>query len=441
MELAERTPGARNRYVDFLRAASIAAVVIGHWMVASPFVTGGKLELGNMLDIAPWSRWLSWGFQVMPIFFIVGGYSNGASWEAARRDGVGYGLWTATRLKRLIGPILPLILVWSVMGLIATRLDVDPQTIRIGSQVALIPTWFLAVYVVVVVLAPATHAAWRRFGLGSFVALALGAVIVDALAFAGGLSWLRWANYAFVWLGVHQVGYMWRDGWFAGAARALAWSAGALAVLVFLVTVASYPVAMISVPGEEVSNSRPPTLAMFALGIFHGGLVLALEAPLRRWLRRLRPWAATVLVNGSIMTLYLWHVTVMALLVGLLYQLGGIGMTLQPGSALWWVTRPVWIAFLAAVLMVFIAIFGRFEHTARSDAASALPGWRAVTGSLLVCAGLTALALEGIGSESWPGIRVWTVATVFAGAALALGLPRLRGGAPRGRPVRNDVRR
>ena len=32
-ELAARTPDTRDRYVDFLRAVSILAVVFGHWMI------------------------------------------------------------------------------------------------------------------------------------------------------------------------------------------------------------------------------------------------------------------------------------------------------------------------------------------------------------------------------------------------------------------------
>ncbi len=35
-DLAEATPGERNRYVDFLRAASILVVIFRHWLVAAP---------------------------------------------------------------------------------------------------------------------------------------------------------------------------------------------------------------------------------------------------------------------------------------------------------------------------------------------------------------------------------------------------------------------
>ena len=37
------------------------------------------------------------------------------------------------------------------------------------------------------------------------------AVVVDALAFGRGLEPLRWANYAFVWIAVHQLGMVWRS--------------------------------------------------------------------------------------------------------------------------------------------------------------------------------------------------------------------------------------
>jgi hypothetical protein len=29
--------------------------------------------MGDMLEFAPWTQWLTWSFQVMPLFLIVGG--------------------------------------------------------------------------------------------------------------------------------------------------------------------------------------------------------------------------------------------------------------------------------------------------------------------------------------------------------------------------------
>jgi peptidoglycan/LPS O-acetylase OafA/YrhL len=425
-QLAEQTPPARNRYVDFLRAASILVVVIGHWLMAAPSLEGGRFSLGDMLRLAPWSQWLTWAFQVMPLFFIVGGYANAVSWEATQRRGERYGAWLAGRLRRLVAPVVPLLIAWSAMALASHPLGVPAAMVEIGSQVAFIPTWFLAVYVMVVVVAPGMHRLWRRFGMASFFGLAIGAMLIDAGAFAGDLGWLRWANYAFVWLGVHQLGFAWRDGKLAGPARSLSCAAAGLATLTVLVLAASYPVSMITVPGEDVSNSRPPTLALLALGMLHGGLVLTFEAPARRWLARLRPWTLTVLVNGSIMTLYLWHATVMVLAVGVLYWLGGFGLRAEPASGAWWATRPLWIVPLLIALSGFVAIFGRFEQLGRSDPSAARPAWVSVAGAMAVCGGIAALALGGIGATDGLGIRVWVLLLTLAGVFLATGrLPRL----------------
>jgi fucose 4-O-acetylase-like acetyltransferase len=107
--VAARTPASRNRYVDFLRAVSILMVISGHWLVAAPYVVDGQLTLGSMLEYQRWAQLLTWVFQVMPVFFFVGGYSNGVSWKAAVRDGKSYAEWLDGRLQRLAGPVLPLL--------------------------------------------------------------------------------------------------------------------------------------------------------------------------------------------------------------------------------------------------------------------------------------------------------------------------------------------
>jgi len=70
-EIAEQTPQERNRYVDLLRALSISAVVLGHWIIAAPGFIDGVRSMDHLLEIQPWSRWLTWVFQVMPVFFFV----------------------------------------------------------------------------------------------------------------------------------------------------------------------------------------------------------------------------------------------------------------------------------------------------------------------------------------------------------------------------------
>jgi fucose 4-O-acetylase-like acetyltransferase len=415
--MAAGTPESRNRYVDFLRAVSIFAVVFGHWLMAAPWVDGSGVHISSMLEHQQWTRWMTWAFQVMPVFFLVGGYSNGISWQSAQRKGRSYGEWLQIRLQRLTGPVLPLLVMWIVLAAGAQWLGVHPEMVKVASQMALIPIWFLAVYVIVAVFVPITFAAWQRFGFKSFGVLVLAAVIDDALFFAADLRSVGWLNYGFVWFAVHQLGYAWRDGYMAGARQGLAWVLVGGLVLAGLITLGPYPVSMVSVPGQEVSNTLPPKIAMLALGVVQCGLLLSVEAPMRRWLARPAPWTAVVLVNGMIMTVFLWHLTASTLAMGLALLFDDIGLIVTPGTVMWWSIRPIWIGVYLLALLPFALGFARFE---RGNAANrTYPAWRLVSGAILICAGLALLALDGVAGHGWFGLRTWILLMPFAGAVLA----------------------
>jgi hypothetical protein len=415
--LATRTPESHNRYVDFLRALSICAVVFGHWLMAAPFIDQGSIAISSMLEHREWTRWLTWVFQVMPVFFLVGGYSNSISWQSARRKGKTYAEWLQLRLQRLAGPVLPLIVMWMILAGGAQWLGMRPEMAKIASQMALIPIWFLAVYIMVVILVPLTYSAWTRFGFTSFAVLLVAAVVDDVLFFAADLRGLGWLNYAFVWLAVHQLGYAWRDGFLAGARQGLTWVFAGGAVLIGLIMLAPYPVSMVSVPGEEISNTLPPKISMLALGIVQCGLLLSIERPMRRWLSGITPWTAVVLINSMIMTVFLWHLTASTLAIGLALWMGGVGLHVLPGTDVWWLMRPAWIAVYILVLLPFALGFGRFERSAAAQ--PEYPTWRLVSGGVLMCAGLGLLALDGVTGDGWFGLQTWVLLLLFAGAIIA----------------------
>lgn len=414
--LANSTPETRNRYVDFLRALSICAVVFGHWLMAAPYISDGSIVISSMLEHQAWTRWLTWGFQVMPVFFLVGGYSNGISWQSALEKGKSYSEWLQLRLQRLIGPVLPLIMLWIVLAAVAQKLGVHPAMVKVSSQMALIPVWFLAVYIMVVVLAPAMYRAWKRFGFLSFGVLAALAVANDLLFFSGFKS-LGWLNYAFVWLAVHQLGFAWRDGYLAGARQGLTWMAGGLVILVGLIVIGPYPVSMVSVPGQEISNTLPPKVTLLALGIAQCGLLLSMEKPMRRWLAGLTPWTWVVLINSMIMTVFLWHLTASTLSIGAALLLNDIGLIALPGSGAWWMLRPAWIAVYLLALLPFALLFGRFERSAAAE--TIYRPWRLVSSATFACAGLALIALHGVAGEGLFGLREWILLLPFVGAVLA----------------------
>ncbi len=417
--MAEQAPPERNRYVDFLRALSILAVVIGHWLVSAPYMKDGAVEGGHLLGIIPWTQWLTLGFQVMPIFFLVGGFSNGTSWAATQRKGGHYADWFSGRVQRLINPVLPLFLIWTVFAAFGTAMGVERGIVSMAAQLALVPVWFLSVYLIVSALVPFSYALWQRFGLASFFGLVACAVLVDVLTLNYGVPYINFLNFIFVWVGIHQLGYAWNAGHFTPA-KALIWAVCGAGALALLIALGPYPVAMIGVPGANLSNSMPPTLALMALGVTQTGIALALERHGRRMLDNLRIWTATVLLNGMIMSVYLWHLSAFVFVMVAAWLMDGLGLHAIPGSADWWITRPVWFAIYIIALIPLVMLFARFEAPKPMAPRHApVPHWRLVLGLVLTCVGLGFTAAISIASpEGVTGVRLWLVALPFIGAAL-----------------------
>jgi hypothetical protein len=229
--IAAATPAERNRYADALRVGSIAVVVLGHWLLAVILVQDGRIVTAHLLEVRPWTQWLTWLLQVMPVFFFVGGYANALAWRSARARGEGFAGWVRGRARRLLRPALPLLVLAVPLAAALAALGVPAELVRLGSQIVIVPLWFLAVYLLVVALVPLTHAWHRRHGARVLVVLALLAATLDVTRRLG-VPALAWANYALVWGAVHQAGYLWRDGRLPRRpAGALALAAGGVGVL------------------------------------------------------------------------------------------------------------------------------------------------------------------------------------------------------------------
>ena len=425
-EMSANTPLERNRYVDFLRAVSILMVVTGHWLIVALYFHDGELAVDDLLKMQPDTQWLTWLFQVMPIFFIVGGYANAVSLEGARRRGTSYAGWLITRLNRLVSPLLVLLLAWAVFAAILHLAGVTGDRLQLTTRAALIPIWFLAIYIMVVVLAPATYAAWQRWGFASFWALAFVGGLVDIASFKAHIEWLGFSNYFWVWLAVHHLGYAWRDGRIGSPEQLLLSAAMGFAALWLLTFKGPYPFAMVGSPDEGLSNTLPPKITLLALGVFQFGLLLSIEKPMRRLLSGLRIWAATVLINSMIMTLYLWPLTVMVIIVAIAYALGGFGLGVEPGTTAWWLTRPIWIVVLYACLLPVTMLFSPLERRSLPADAPVPGAARLILGALLICLGVALLAMFGIGSPPRQGLNIASFVMVIAGSGICGLLPRLR---------------
>ncbi len=421
--MADATPDDRNRVVDLLRGAAILVVVLGHWLMAAVYVdNGGDLHRGDLLGMALWTHPLTWVLQVMPVFFLVGGYANAISWRAASSRGTTYGGWLRTRLRRLVIPVLPLMVFWTILAPAAHALGADTATLNIASRASLVPTWFLAAYVVVVSLAPLTLKLWDRFGWWSIGGGLAAGALVDYVSISTDQLLVGFLNYAIVWGTVHQLGYAWRDGALAGTGRRLLLAAVGLAGLLALVHYGPYGVSMVGVSGHGVNNSYPTRITLGFLGLMQAGVVLALEPALARLVARRRVWMTTIFVNARIMTIYLWHLTALGIVVAISMSLGGAGLGLEPNTAGWWAFRPAWFGILALATALLVVVLGRFEQPARDDRPAPhllLPVLAMVT----ICAGLGLMAALGIATKD--GTLRWYLPLIPILAMVVFGVVRV----------------
>jgi fucose 4-O-acetylase-like acetyltransferase len=394
--LAEQTPNTRDRYVDFLRAVSILAVVAGHWFISLNLRQGGKISTISAIGETSW-LWLgTWFLQVIPLFFFVGGFANLTAFESNRRRGASTGRFLRMRMARLLKPTLVFVGVWVVIEVALHVADccgtglfrgvkAPPATVPFG------PLWFIGVYIVVVLVSPLTVRLHRRFGAAIPLVLLLAAVAGDGFGFIGGVSGVRVPNIASVWLLAHQLGYFYADGRLTRMTKGQLWAMalGALAVLIVLTNppiwfghgpeyfsgLPHYPKSLLGTDNEPISNMNPPTLALVAMTFWSIALAMLARPWVSRWLEKPRPWKAVVLANTVVMTLFLWHMTAYLLAVLVLWPLG-LGHETD-STIRWWLERPIWIVVPAAFLLGLVAIFGRFERPPGMERQAVLTGSRA----------------------------------------------------------------
>lgn len=354
------TPADRDRAVDALRAFAILGVVLGHWLVTALVADGRSLRTASPLQHMPWLAPISWAFQTLAVFFLVGGHAATRSYATARARGTTYGAWLTARLSRLFRPVAAVLTLWTVTaaGLLLTGAEFG--TVHTLVKLALSPLWFLVVFAA---LTAATPLLTRLSPLWPLAVV----LHVDLIRFGlGGPSWLGWVNEAAGWLVPFTLGAAWtrgelerrRAGWILLTGGAAATSA--------LVAWAGYPASMVGVPGAAVSNLSPPTLAAVTFGLAQCGLALLLRDRLRGAMRRPLAWAAVALVNLSAMTIFLWHQTALMATTATGLLAGRLpGLHTVPDGLGWVAARVAWLPVFAAVLAVCWTAFRGYEQGRR----------------------------------------------------------------------------
>jgi peptidoglycan/LPS O-acetylase OafA/YrhL len=369
--LVDETPPERNRVVDAMRALSIAVVVVWHWSLSLTHRDGaGALVNPNPIDQVPGAWAATWVLQVLPVFFVVGGYANLAAWISVTEDADGgraAARFLQRRARRLLGPVMVFAAIWLVIDLIGRWWNDHHRSVLDTSAIVFNPLWFVVAYLVVVMLVPMTAAAHRRHPIIVLAGLAVAVVVVDVIRFAADVEAVGWVNFVLAWALAHQLGYLWHDGCFGEgwSRRATAAAAIGLAGLASLTSLEVYPRSLVASEETDISHLSPPTVIIPVAALLQLGVILMCRPALERFLRRRRPWMAVVGVNAVIMTIFLWHMTALLIAIRVFEAAGG---TLGDEATIsWWLTRPLWVIGPAVVLVPLVAVFATFEIGRRAD--------------------------------------------------------------------------
>ncbi|MFI2235417.1 acyltransferase [Streptomyces chrestomyceticus] len=376
----------RDRAVDGLRALALLAVPTGHWLVGG-FVRDPDSSLRNASPLSTFAPLapITWVLQMLGIFFLVGGYASVLSFRRATGRGTTPGDWLRGRLARLLRPAVGVTAVWAVLAAVLYAAGVPLTTLHTAATLVVQPLWFVGVYAVVTALTPYCIAASRRLGGWAAAPLAAVVAVVDFLRYGPYADsvpyWAALISLIPGWLFGYQLGVSWGEKRLGRRGARLLLAGGAV-LFAALLLVFHYPASMVGVPGQDRTNSHPPSLLVIALAAAQSGAAVLLRDRIAALLRRPALWAPVTAVNRSAMTILCWHQTAM-LAVAVPAAFAGTtveGLTTAPDFAAWMATRLPWLPLFAVVLVLVARVARRLE----------LP-WTGISRGQRVCAGVLAV--------------------------------------------------
>ncbi|TPW74614.1 acyltransferase family protein [Schumannella soli] len=340
----------RDLTLDIARVFCVLLVVVIHLlMVGVGRDDAGALSISRPLEQQAWFAGVTWAGQIMPLFFVVGGFASLTAWRSLRRRGGTAAEYVRSRVLRLAQPALPLFLFYVVVlggaQLLAPVIGIPPKLLSVVAVGAGAPLWFIAAYALCQAMVPVMvrlHAAAPK---RTVLVLLAGAVVVDAVRYSSGIDIIGTLNLFFVWLLVQQIGFFYADGWFAARRW---WQLVAIAAVAYA---ALWPLTAWGPYADDMlTNLNPPTLPLIALGLGQACVLRLLRPALAALMRTRGAKAVVFLVGTRLMTIYLWHLPIIIILSGALLLIPGASP--QPGTGAWWWSRPV------IYLVVLVALFG-----------------------------------------------------------------------------------
>ena len=349
----------RDRSVDLVRSVLLLVVVALHSTMAGVSIGPDGVVLQNAFEHQGWFGPVTWVVQIMPLFFLVGGFSSHTQWTRMRGKGHSASDYVVGRVHRLLVPALVAVAAVGILLAAMTVVGVPGELVATAGFRISQPLWFLGVYVLCSAFVPLLVAAHERRPVLSLGALVAAAVAVDVIRLSTGIDALGFLNLLFVWLTLQQLGF-----WLAAerldglSVRARLVIAGASMVGLLLLTVRGpYPVDMLQ-------NLNPPTVCLLVLGVAQLMVFTLMRERLRAFADRPVIGGLVDALGSRAMTAYLWHMPVIVVLAGGLLVLDAVvGLALpEPLTVEWWTTRPLWLVAVGAAVVPVAAVLGRFEN-------------------------------------------------------------------------------
>lgn len=346
----------RDLTLDLARVFCVLLVVVIHLLfIGVGRDADGGLIVSRPLEEQGWFARVTWVGQIMPLFFVVGGFASLTAWRSSVRRGGTAADYVKTRVLRLAQPSFPLFVFYVVVIGGATLLAVAPELVGTVVEGAGSPLWFIAAYCLSQAVVPVMVRLHVRAPLTTLAVLLAGVVAVDAARYALGVTQIGYLNMVFVWLLVQQIGFWYADGWFA---RRTWWQLVLLAAacylgLVPLTSIGAYHVNMLD-------NLNPPTLPLVLLGLAQACILRLLHPALAKLMSTHAARAVVFLVGTRLMTIYLWHLPVIIVFAGLGLLIPGASP--EPASPAWWWSRILVYLLVLAALFGLSFLVGRWEQ-------------------------------------------------------------------------------
>lgn len=356
----------RDGAIDLIRFGCLVVVVILHSLMASAVLgANGEVVPTVALSGSVGFTIASWFYQIMPLFFFIGGYAAISGWRRTQATGGTWADYIRARLRRLVIPVAVLIGVAGLGLSIASEMGVPTGLLAEASTRIGQPLWFLAVYVGLTSLVPLAVHFHERAPRRSIVVLVGAVIAVDTVVALTGVTGWGYLNFLFVWPLIQQLGFFYADAIHRPVRVALAWTTMVLA-LVALGVLVGFGV----YSPNMLVNLNPPTGALVLLGVAQMSILRLSHARLNEIVSggragtgrvreyRARIWQRVITWGNTYgIQVYLWHMPIVITLIGVL----GFGANLvedasfadsvpaagillpEIESAWWWLTRLTWL--------------------------------------------------------------------------------------------------